>query len=83
MDVHLPDPVELSAGVGRLSAALKAHPAEVQTIHEAITRSGFAFQDAGKMSMSSVILYSLEHGFDRLPRRTGSQREGCNRHVEG
>ncbi len=57
MDVHLPDPVELSAGIGRLSAAIKAHPEEVRTIHDAISRSGFAFQDAGKMSTSSVILY--------------------------
>lgn len=57
MDVHLPDPAELSAGMGRLSAAINAHPAAVQTIHDAITRSGFAFQDAEKMSMSSVILY--------------------------
>jgi len=57
MLVPAPDPVALSAGMGRLSAAIKDHPAEVRTIHDAIVGSGFFFEDAGKMSMSSAILY--------------------------
>ena len=57
MDTHLSDPASLSAGVARLSAAMAAHPAEVQTIHDAIIGSGFVLQDAAAMSMSSAILY--------------------------